>query len=61
MMIPVTVMSNICKQCGVRLRRIKKKSWRKGYHECPRGHMNWYRTIQKMVRKRWINDNDNNW
>ena len=53
--IVVTVAPKECYQCGTRLRRTKKKSWRKGRRECPNGHPNWYgRGRQIKVRRRRV-------
>ncbi len=58
--ITVIVAPKVCQfelrtevKCGARLKRIRGRSWRKGYTFCPVGHHNWYgEGMKKRVWKR---------
>lgn len=64
-LIKITIMPIYCQhrdypkgpKCFTKIRRIKRKSWRKGYHECPKGHHDWYGGgIKKTIKKRILNN-----
>lgn len=49
----IRVPPKFCQDCGNKIRRVRRKSWRKGYLHCPNQCEDWYGDgVKKEVRRR---------